>query len=222
MDKNIEISVTSLKSIIDCPLCFWLSNRVKPPRPIIARITVQLDSVIKTFMKKFIGRSDLPAWVPIQGTFFGASQTLKAVDLQSNIVVKGRLDALVKTANGKYYIIDYKTGRPPEVVPDSYQMQLDGYAFLLERNGYKPVAGGVLLYFTPKEGDLTERMFPFSVTPVHVSVNSSRVPPVLLEARRILEMEAPPPHASSCELCRWRREAGVTLSKFSAVKKDED
>lgn len=170
-------------------------------------------------MNKFIGRSDLPAWFPIQGTFLDVNRTLKAVDPQSKIIVKGRLDALVKTADGRYYIIDYKTGRPPKVAPDYYQMQLDGYAFLLERNGYKPVAGGILLYFTPEEGDFTERMFPFRVTPVRMSVNSSKVPLVLLKAMRILKMETPPPQARDCKLCGWRGEVGETLSKFSTKKR---
>lgn len=143
----------------------------------------------------------------------GPTKTLRATDQKSGVTLKGRLDALVRTADGKYHIVDYKTAYPREEVPDYHQLQLDGYAFLLERNGYRPVAGGVLLHFMPEHGDLTEGRFPFEITPVRVAVNPSRIPRILFRAKRILEMESPPTPSKDCDMCRWRRDVEETLSR---------
>ncbi|MDI6884538.1 MAG: PD-(D/E)XK nuclease family protein [Hadesarchaea archaeon] len=172
-----------------------------------------MDSVIKGYMKQFVGSSDLPEWFPARGTLLDTKQTLRATDPATGITVAGKLDALVKTEDGRYYVVDYKTGRPPEEIPDYYQTQLDGYAYLLERNGLRPVAGGVLLYFTPQHGDLKDGLFPFKITAVQAQVDPGRVTPVLARAKQILEMETPPPRAEDCELCIWREQVEGALSE---------
>lgn len=211
MHEGITLSVTSLQSALDCPLCFWIAERLGSPPSIFAGITSQMDAVIKGYMRQFIGSSDLPEWFPVRGTLLDAGQTLRATDPATGITVAGKLDALVKTPDGKYHVVDYKTGRPPEEVPNYYQMQLDGYAYLLERNGFEPVAGGVLLYFTPQPGDLSEGLFPFKITAVRASVDSSRVLGALARAKEILDATTPPPRSEDCEMCMWREQVEHTL-----------
>jgi predicted RecB family nuclease len=213
MLNPIQLGVTSLQSALDCPLCFWLSQHLGSPPSIFAGIPAQMDSVIKGYMRQFIGGTDLPEWFPVRGTLLDASQTLQTTDSVTGITVVGKLDALVKTPDGKYHVVDYKTGRPPEEVPNYYQMQLDGYAYLLERNGFEPVADGVLLYFTPEHGDLSEGLFPFKITAVRAEVDSSRIPPVLVRAKQILDATAPPTRSEDCEFCMWREQVEHTLSE---------
>jgi CRISPR/Cas system-associated exonuclease Cas4 (RecB family) len=172
-----------------------------------------MDSVIKGYMKRFVGRSDLPAWFPVMGTFLDIDRTLRATDSRTGVILSGKLDALVRTRDGKYHIVDYKTGMPSEEVPRYYQMQLDGYAYLLERNDYRPVAEGVLLYFTPDEGEISENRFPFRITAVRARVDSGRIPPVLARAREILDSPEPPPRSEDCELCSWLEQVGRVLSR---------
>ncbi len=211
--NNIGISVTSLHSVLNCPLCFWISEKISSPPSIFPGIPSQMDSVIKNYMKQFIGGSNLPSWFPVRGTLLDASQTLKATDSSTGITVTGKLDALVKTLDGKYYIVDYKTGRPRQEVPNYYQMQLDGYAYLLEQNGFRPVGGGVLLYFTPSHGDLSEGLFPFKITAVRTGVDPSRVPPVLARAKQIISSPTPPPRNEDCGFCMWREQVEQALSE---------
>jgi CRISPR/Cas system-associated exonuclease Cas4 (RecB family) len=213
MAELIEIGVTRLQSVLDCPFCFWVSERVGSPPRIVAGITVQMDSVIKRYMRQFIGSSDLPSWFPARGTLLDISRTLRAKDPSTDVTLKGMLDALVMTPDGKYHIIDYKTGRPPEEVPNYYQMQLDGYAYLIEQNGFRPLGDGVLLYFTPDHGDFSEGLFPFKITPVRTNVDPSRIPPVLARAKQIIERETPPPRSEDCEMCIWREQVEQTLSE---------
>lgn len=213
MPEPIEIGVTSLQSAIDCPLCFWVSQNIGSPPSIFAGIPSQMDSVIKNYMRQFIGRSDLPKWFPVRGTLLDTSRTMRARDPGTGVILKGVLDALVRTPDGKYHIIDYKTGRPPEEIPNYYQMQLDGYAYLLERNNLRPVVSGVLLYFTPAQGDISEGLFPFKITAVRAKVDSSRIPSVLTRAKQIIESEVPPPRSEDCEMCIWREQVEQTLSE---------
>jgi CRISPR/Cas system-associated exonuclease Cas4 (RecB family) len=213
MSENIEIGVTSLQSALDCPLCFWLSEKVGSPPSIIAGITVQMDSVIKRYMHQFIGSSRLPSWFPVRGTFLDTRSPMRARDPASGVTLRGVLDALVKTHDGGYIAIDYKTGKPPEEIPNYYQMQLDGYAYLLEQNGLRPVEGGVLLYFTPAHGDISDGIFPFKITAVRAKVDPSRIPPVLARAKKILEMNTPPERSEDCEMCIWREQVEKALSE---------
>lgn len=215
MPQPIQLGVTRLQSVLDCPLCFWLSQRVGSPPSIFAGIPAQMDSVIKGYMRRFVGSSDLPEWFPVRGTLLDASQTLRATDPATGITVMGKLDALVRTGDNEYHIVDYKTGRPPEEIPNYYQMQLDGYAYLLERNGLEPVAEGVLLYFTPEHGDLSEGLFPFKITAVRAEVDSSRIPPVLVRAKQILDSPNPPPRSEDCEMCMWREQVERILNRAS-------
>lgn len=213
MEENIKISVTSLQSVLDCPLCFWISQKLYSPPSIFAGITSQMDSVIKNYMRQFIGGSNLPSWFKVRGTYLDAAQKLKATDSRTGITVVGKLDALVKTLDEKYHIVDYKTGRPRENIPNYYQMQLDGYAYLLEQNGFRPVGGGALLYFTPDHGDLSEGLFPFKITAVRTEVDSNRILSVLTRAKQILSSPTPPSRSEGCELCMWREQVGQTLSE---------
>jgi len=211
MPENIEISVSNLHSVLDCPLCFWLAKRgLAPPTFPLPGVLNRMDSIIKNYMKQFVGRSDLPDWFPVEGTFLGATGKMKAADPKSGVTLKGMLDALVLTPDGRYYIVDYKTASPKEEIPDYYQMQLDGYAFLLEGNG-RPVAGGALLYFTPEEGDLADRKISFRITPLRAEVDPKRVLRPLMQARKILEMEEPPRPGEDCQWCEWRGEIGEAL-----------
>jgi len=211
MPENIEVSVSSLQSVIDCPLCFWLAAKgLAPPSFPLPGVLSRIDAIIKDYMKQFVGRSDLPAWFPAKGTFLGATGKLRATDPSSGVTLKGMLDAVVLTPDGRHYIVDYKTASPREEVPDYYRMQLDGYAFLLEGNGM-PVAGGALLYFTPERGDLSEGKIPFRITPVRAEVDSRRVLRPLMQARKILEMEEPPEPKDGCQWCEWRGAMGKVV-----------
>jgi len=155
----------------------------------------------------------LPKWFPVRGTLLDTSRTMRAKDPDTGVTLKGILDALVRTPDGEYHIIDYKTGKPSGEVPNYYQMQLDGYAYLLEQNGLRPVGSGVLLYFTPARGDILEELFPFKITAVRAKVDSGRIPSILAHAKQIIESKAPPPRSEDCEMCMWREQVGQTLSE---------
>lgn len=201
MSENISIAVTSINKVKECPRCFWFDRKIGSAPFLFPSIPFQMDRIIKNFVR---GKSELPDWYPVKGEVIEIGR-LDAFEQESGLTVKGELDELVKTQNG-YYIVDYKTGKPKDEVPDYYQSQLDGYAFLLEANGYNPVTGGALIYFTPKEGEIISGKVLFKITPVPGDVDPERIMEPLFQARKIIEMDAPPPPSSDCDMCRWRSE----------------
>ncbi len=51
---------------------------------------------------------------------------------------------------GRYHTVDYKTARAKSEVPEYCQIQLDAYAYLLERKGHQ-IGRCFLLYIMPSE-----------------------------------------------------------------------
>ncbi|MEM2874679.1 MAG: PD-(D/E)XK nuclease family protein [Candidatus Hadarchaeales archaeon] len=198
--------MTELAEVRGCPLCYWLSrNRLDPPSYPLPAILNRMDSVIKSFMERFMNRDELPSWFPVKGTFLGP-RSLSARDPESGLVLKGRLDAFLREKDGSYVVVDYKVSSPKEEVNENYKLQLDGYAYLLEKNGLAPVSKGVLLHFMPVNGDIADGRIPFDIKPVYVRVEPERIPGILGLARKIIDMKEPPPSSDDCEWCRWRRE----------------
>lgn len=60
------------------------------------------------------------------------SRPLEFPNYDLEIVVKGRLDALVRTTDDETIVVDYKTTTKGEVAPRTYTAQLHAYAFALE------------------------------------------------------------------------------------------
>ncbi|MEW5760297.1 MAG: PD-(D/E)XK nuclease family protein [Candidatus Thermoplasmatota archaeon] len=183
---------------------------------IFPSILSQMDSVIKKYAEKCLSNGTIPQWFPVFGTLVECKKTLKAKEPRSGLTLTGKLDALVKLNNGSFYIVDYKTGNPKEEVPIYYQTQLDGYAYLLEQNGYAPIEGGMLLYFTPQYGKtIGEKLFPFNITPIKTLVNSQNIVSLLIKAKEIISKSMPPSQKENCEICNWRKEVQSILNKKS-------
>lgn len=207
MTNSISISVTSMYLANECPRCFWFSEKIGAVPGVFPGVLSRMDSIIKNFMDE--KKMNPPPWFPIKGKFLGATKLLEAFEPESKVTVKGKLDALVETDEG-YWIVDYKTSKSQNEVPKYYQAQLDGYAFLVEKNIGK-VAGGGLLYFYPKNGDLTNGNVPFDITWVKANLNSQNIIPLLGKVREILNTPSPPASNKDCEMCKWLQEAGYRL-----------
>ncbi len=71
------------------------------------------------------------------------------------LILKGRLDALVRTDNGKLLIVDYKTSSRDEIDARTYSPQLHAYALSLEMPQdprlHHDIDGLALLVYRPKE-----------------------------------------------------------------------
>jgi len=102
----------------------------------------------------------------------------------------GRLDVLRKVTDG-YIIQDEKYSPPPmdERIHPSHKIQLDAYAFLVEKEGYAPVKSAVIVY---------EDMLPREIEPT-----PERVPDYIHKVNELLLNDILPKKGERCSYCAF-------------------
>lgn len=140
----------------------------------------------------------------------GLRSTLSTLEPKSGVILKGKLDDLLKEPGGAYRAIDYKSGKPgEEKARRYYQHQMDGYAYLAEASGYRPVRDAVLIFFETAKGEALARgRMDLRITPQPLPTNPGRVPDLLRKARDIITQEKPPEADADCEWCGWAEKVG--------------
>lgn len=211
--KPLRLSAGNLAAVEGCPRCFWRDRHGQgPPGTPFPGVVQQLDSVIKDYTRRFFGKSNLPPWLPgLSGTLLELRDQSETTDPGSGVTLTGRLDDLLQEPDGGYRIVDYKSGKPGlEKARRYYQHQMDGYAYLAEAGGYRPVKDAVLVFFEPVKGEALDRgQVEFRITPQPLWTNPRRVPALLLQARELLEQPEPPRAGPECEWCGWTRMVGT-------------
>ncbi|MEW6070136.1 MAG: PD-(D/E)XK nuclease family protein [Candidatus Thermoplasmatota archaeon] len=208
----MRLSVTSLPLLVECPLCFWLEHKKGLGRPgyPLPGILNQLDSAIKKYVQKYRDSNELPAWLKekgFKGTMLGP-QNLEFFDPHTGIVLSGKLDELLLELDGNYCVIDFKSGRLPSnnQAPYYYQIQLDSYAYLVEKCKSAVVSRGALVYFTLLPGEeLESNLIPFDVNVLEVRTNPQTTLELLKKAKEAIELEYAPESSENCIFCNWRK-----------------
>ena len=124
-------------------------------------------------------------------------------------------DDIFIMADGRFFIIDYKTARFTEnqdKLLGMYRVQLNGYAYIFEKLGMGKIGGLGLCYYEP-QGDaptvnlntvLQEDGFvmPFRAHLKRIELDAEGVvKPLLREVRRYAEMEQAPGGRDGCGDC---------------------
>lgn len=127
-----------------------------------------MDGVLKAHFDHFMEKGKLPPELCKDGEcknfkLFDDKELLKEwrnsrkglwfEDKDGNILHGGIDNLLVNKTNGKLIVLDYKTRGFPlkEDTHEHYQNQLNIYAWLLEKLGYKTENFAYLLFYHPKE-----------------------------------------------------------------------
>ena len=141
-------------------------------------------------------------------------------DTSSQIVLKGRFDAIMAFENGSYGIIDYKTSDASEEKAAFYSRQLSAYAYALENPApeafaLSPITHLGLFIITP---DRFEPMangeigFVTKTTWMDVPRDDATFTELLHKIVILLDNPIPPDPAEDCGLCNYRRnynDAGI-------------
>lgn len=133
---------------------------------------------------------------------------------QTDILLVGVPDEILRKPDGSYFILDYKTAKftaTQDTLLPLYRVQLNTYAYIGERVGFRPVSGLGLLYYEPQT-EVTEtnidsliRGDGFSMSfcgkSLPIELNIQEIPSLLERARDIYDRAKPPLGREGCRNC---------------------
>ena len=202
-----------------CPRCFWVKSSMgfKLPFQIFPGIFSSIDSYSKKVTNAYSEKhGSLPPWLGIEGKPIkvpGHSK-FQCLDPETDILLTGVPDEVIKKKDGSFAILDYKTAKytngQDHLLP-MYEIQLNGYAYIAERIGIKPVNELYLVYYQPFT-DLTHSTvddftsnegfsMDFIEKVVSIDMNMNRIPQLLIDAKRIYDQSKFPPGRAGCKNC---------------------
>jgi len=194
--------------------------RTRRPPPYPYALNAAVDSLLKEEFDKYRNKGEphpllvannIPAKLfPNQQLLNEWRNNLKGIryyDLTLDATLFGAVDDILEFSEGKLAPLDYKsTGSKVPTVYDRFQLQMDIYTFLLEKNGYKTVRKGCLaFYVVDKENGFNDKL-PFKKEIQMIDTDPSYVQGLFEEAVTLLRKEAPPSHSADCQYGRWFRE----------------
>lgn len=204
----IKLSPSTLNFFIDCPRCFWLSfnKDIDPPSGPMPSITNGIDRVIKEYMDRYRPHGKIPPFLhgKVQGKLIEfLPKTLKC-EINGHIL-NGKLDECLVLDDGFHVPLDHKSkGFAPKEdheIHKAYQLQMDCYTLLLEKNGHKTNNTGYIVYYYPAFGELHNGI-PFRVHAVKIRTNPKTAIDVFNKAIKCLEGPEPK-SGKDCGLCQY-------------------
>ncbi len=230
VSKIIQLSPNSLNLFLECPHCFWLDKNlgIKRPPPYPYALNSAVDELLKeefdSYRAKklphpllkdnnikahlFENQKLLNQWrnnlagiryfdSELEATLFGAvDDVLEFDDPPSHKATEGQ--------SKKIAPLDYKsTGSPMANVYDRFQLQLDTYTYLMEKNGFKTTRKGYLaFYIVDKSRGFIDRL-PFRKEIIEIETNPSDIYEIFKDAVAVLRNSTPPQHSSDCQFKKW-------------------
>lgn len=206
-----------------CERCFWIKLHCenKLPFMIFPGIFSSIDSYTKKITNVHFDRhTKLPKWFDK----FGISGEPKDVpgyrkfsvhDQETDILLTGVPDEILyNEADESYLIVDYKTARYTETqdkLLPMYEVQLNAYAYIGDRVGFKPVTGLALLYYEPQTEVSDSNIDSFTLDDgfsmnfsghlKKIKLNTSQIPTLLQKVRTIYDKPNPPTGLQGCKDC---------------------
>lgn len=218
-NKPIKLSPNSLNLYYECPLCFWLDKKmgIRRPQPYPYALNAAVDLLLKEEFDKYRKKKELhPLLVAynIPAKLFPNQKLLndwrdnrkgiRFYDAELDATLFGAVDDILEFSDGKLAPMDYKsTGSKVANVYDRFQLQMDIYTFLLEKNGYQTVRKGCLAFYIVDKENGFEGKLPFKKEIVMIDTDPSYVPKVFKEAVTVLRAPAPAKHSPDCQYGQW-------------------
>ncbi len=223
--KPIQLSPNSLNLYLECPHCFWLDKNlgIKRPPPYPYALNSAVDALLKEEFDAYRAKN-LPHPMlkenNIKAHLFSNQKLLNQwrnnfagirffdPDLQATLF--GAVDDVLEFDDGKIAPLDYKsTGSSAANVYDRFQLQLDTYTFLMEKNGFgTPRKGYLAFYIVDKSKGFIDRL-PFRKEMIEIETNPSDIYEIFKDAVQILKQPTPPEHSQDCQFGKWFRGAAA-------------
>jgi len=218
-NQPIQLSPTSLDLYLECPHCFWLEKRqgIKRPPSYPYALNQAVDILLKQEFDSYRARGEVHPLIlahNIPAKLFPNQDLLnqwrnnfagiRFYDPELKASLFGAVDDILEFEGGKLAPMDYKsTGSQVANIYDRFQLQMDVYTYLLEKNGFlTPGKGYLAFYIVDKNNGFGDRL-PFRKELHEIETNPSDVPGLFKEAVLLLREAAPPPHSSDCKYGQW-------------------
>lgn len=221
--KHVQLSPSSLSLFLECPLCFWLEKKhgIKRPPPYPYALNIAVDTLLKQEFDDYRAKGELHPLIVennIQAKLFHDQNRLnqwrsnfegiRYYDTKLEATLMGAVDDVLEFPDNKLAPLDYKsTGSRVPTVYDRFQLQMDVYTFLLEKNGFlTPKKGYLAFYIVDKKNGFIDRL-PFRKELHEITTDPSYVQGLFEEAVTLLRKNMPPAHRQDCRFGKWFREA---------------
>ena len=218
-EKTIKLSPNSLDLFLECARCFWLDKKAGIKRPVIFSysLNTSLDQLMQEEFDAYRQKGFLPPFVEqknIKATLFSNQKLLNAwrdskegityYDKNSKAELFGILDDILEFSDGNLAVLDYKsTGENIAKIYDRFQLQLDSYTFLLEKNGYKTKKKAYLAFYAiDGSGGFIDRL-PFQKKIIEVKTNPVEVEDIFKDAVKCLRETVSMDHSHDCIFGKW-------------------
>jgi len=215
----IKISPKSLNLYFECPLCFWLERNkgIKRPSPFPYELNTEVDELLKQDFDKYraqggshplLEANNIPAKLfqnqKLLNEWRDNTQGLQYFDEKLQVALFGVIDDVLDFGEGKLAPFDYKsTGHSISKIYDHFQLQMDVYTYLLEKNGYATPRKGILAFYLVDKENPFEDKLPFRKEIHVIETDPSYVEKIFKEAVEFLRKEAPKEHSSECLFGQW-------------------
>ena len=221
--KAIQLSPNSLNLFLECPHCFWLDKKmgIKRPPPYPYALNSAVDALLKEEFDTYRSKN-LPHPLLLENNIkahlFSNQKLLnqwrnnlagiRYFDRELEATLFGAVDDVLESDDGKLAPLDYKsTGSKVANIYDRFQLQLDTYTFLMEKNGFKTMKKGYLaFYIVDKDKGFIDRL-PFRKEIYEIDTNPADVYEIFKDAVAVLKKDSPPPHSQDCQFQKYLKGA---------------
>jgi hypothetical protein len=200
----------------ECKRCFYLKVRegFRRPSTPMAKIFTVIDGEMK---KCFEGKRTekmmpfLPPGIVDASVSWVQSRPVEVAGHESSVVIRGKIDTLVRFDDNSFGVIDFKTSARRAEHVRLYGRQLHAYAIALEMAAaghvnLSPIRRlGLLVYEPQKFAQLamSEASLTGGMSWIPVERDDKKFFAFLGEILEVLERPGPPP-AEGCEWCEYR------------------
>ena len=221
-NKPIQLSPNSLNLFLECPNCFWLEKRqgIRRPPPYPYALNTAVDILLKQEFDEYRAKGEphpllvannIPAKLFSNQNLLNQWRSnlagIRYYDSGLDATLFGAVDDILEFADGKLAPLDYKsTGSSVPAVYDRFQLQMDIYTYLLEKNGFSTPKKGYLAFYIVDKGNGFGDRLPFKKELHEIETNPSDIPELFKDAVTLLRRTTPPPHSPDCKFGQWLKE----------------
>lgn len=219
MAKEIKLSPNSLNLFLECPACFWLEKNCNIKRPQIYPydLNSSFDTLLKEEFDTYRKQKAQPPLLlenKIKAKLFENQKLLnqwrnnlvglRYFDEDLKATLFGVIDDIIEYDDKSLAPLDYKsTSKPIAKVFDTFQLQMDVYTYLLEKNGFNVNSTAYLAFYTVnKDKGFLDRL-PFKKEIYKIKTSPEDVFDIFKDAVNTLRKEKIPKHSQDCQFNKW-------------------